>query len=80
MQSNAEGVHDGEGSAQGDRYGEGGDDRDPQRQEQDGDNHHGDDGQQELVTEVRNPLVITSYSIHYTKLYDVLVGNNPYLG
>src|SRR6185369_6495299 len=57
VQRNPHRVHDGEGAAQGHRYGQGGDESDPQGQEYYGDDNHGNDSQQEFVAQIRDPLL-----------------------
>ena len=57
MQGYPHRVHDSEGAAQRYRYGKSRDESDPQGKEYDGNQNHRNDGQQEFVAEIRNPLL-----------------------
>ena len=56
VQGDTHGVHDAEGAAQGHRYGKRRDEGDPQGEKDYGDDNHRNDGQQELMAQMRNPL------------------------
>ena len=57
MQGYPHHIHDSEGAAQRYRYGKSRDERDPQGKEYDGDQNDRNNSQQELVTQMRNPLL-----------------------